>query len=177
MKDYYYILGVEKFCPSEDIKSAYRKLSKKFHPDKNEGDKFFEERFKDIQEAYEILSNQQKRDNYDFELQEFNSAKTNTQNQNENTEQTYQPETEVEEEIKSYSFTPLNKQEKKSDETSEIVYKSWSAIKSAVRWGLLGIIIGFFVGIFIGIGKGVGWGMFLGIVIGGLIGYLTEENK
>ncbi len=65
MKDYYYILGIEKQADSITIKSAYRKLSLKFHPDKNEGDGFFEERFKEILEAYEVLSNHQKRINYD----------------------------------------------------------------------------------------------------------------
>ena len=55
-KDYYYILGLEKGSSLDDIKKAYRKLSKKFHPDKNDGDKFFEARFKEIQEAYEYLT-------------------------------------------------------------------------------------------------------------------------
>lgn len=65
MKDYYYILGIEREADIITIKSAYRKLSLKFHPDKNDGDKFFEERFKEIQEAYEVLSNPQKRNSYD----------------------------------------------------------------------------------------------------------------
>jgi curved DNA-binding protein CbpA len=55
-KDYYYILGIEKGASVDEIKQAYRKLSKKFHPDLNSGDKYFEERFKDIQEAYEYLT-------------------------------------------------------------------------------------------------------------------------
>ncbi|MBK9726918.1 MAG: DnaJ domain-containing protein [Saprospiraceae bacterium] len=55
MKDYYYILGVPKDATKDDIKTAYRKLSLKFHPDKNPGDAYFEERFKDILEAYEYL--------------------------------------------------------------------------------------------------------------------------
>lgn len=65
MKDYYYILGVKSNSTEKEIKSAYRKLSLKFHPDKNEGDKFFEERFKEINEAYEILGDIQKRKQYD----------------------------------------------------------------------------------------------------------------
>ena len=55
-KDYHYILGIRKDASKDEIKSAYRKLSKKFHPDLNPNDKYFEERFKDIQEAYEFLS-------------------------------------------------------------------------------------------------------------------------
>ncbi len=65
MKDYYYILGVDKNCSLADIKKAYRKLSHKFHPDKNDGDTFFADRFKEILEAYEILSDANKRSNYD----------------------------------------------------------------------------------------------------------------
>lgn len=69
MKDYYYILGVKSNSTEKEIKSAYRKLSLKFHPDKNEGDKFFEERFKEINEAYEILGDIQKRKEYDSNSQ------------------------------------------------------------------------------------------------------------
>ena len=55
MKDYNYILGVNKNASLKEIKDAYRKLSKKYHPDLNNGDIYFEERFKEIQEAYEYL--------------------------------------------------------------------------------------------------------------------------
>ncbi|MBS1650707.1 MAG: WG repeat-containing protein [Bacteroidetes bacterium] len=65
MKDYYYILGVDKNCSVEEIKKAYRKLSHKFHPDKNDGDTFFADRFKEINEAYETLCDSQKRAAYD----------------------------------------------------------------------------------------------------------------
>jgi DnaJ-class molecular chaperone len=61
IKDYYYILGVARNASQDEIKKAYRKLSVKFHPDKNDGDKFFEERFKDINEAYETLVDATKR--------------------------------------------------------------------------------------------------------------------
>lgn len=65
IKDYYYILGISRNASNDEVKKAYRKLSIKFHPDKNDGDKFFEERFKDINEAYETLIDDAKRKIYD----------------------------------------------------------------------------------------------------------------
>ena len=65
MKDYYYILGVKSNATLDEIKKAYRKLSLKFHPDKNDGDEFFTERFKDILEAYETLTDISRRAKYD----------------------------------------------------------------------------------------------------------------
>jgi len=64
-KDYYGILGVNRTATPEEIKKSYRKLAKEFHPDKNSGDKVAEERFKEISEANEVLSNTEKRANYD----------------------------------------------------------------------------------------------------------------
>ena len=68
MKNYYEVLGVSNSADLEEIKKAYRKLSKKFHPDKNDGDSFFENKFKEINEAYEILSDSEKRKVYDSEF-------------------------------------------------------------------------------------------------------------
>lgn len=65
IKDYYYILGIDNSSSISEIKNAHRKLSVKFHPDKNEGDEFFEARFKEIQEAYEVLIDPIKRKDYD----------------------------------------------------------------------------------------------------------------
>jgi curved DNA-binding protein len=64
-KDYYQILGIDKNAKTDEIKRAYRKLALKYHPDKNPGDKDSEERFKEINEAYEVLSNPSKRERYD----------------------------------------------------------------------------------------------------------------
>ncbi|MBI5053125.1 MAG: DnaJ domain-containing protein [Chloroflexi bacterium] len=64
-KDYYKILGVEKGASETEIKSAYRKLAKQYHPDKNLGDKKAEEKFKEINEAYEVLGDASKRTKYD----------------------------------------------------------------------------------------------------------------
>ena len=64
-RDYYDVLGVDKSADATAIKKAYRKLAMKYHPDKNPGDKEAEEKFKEINEAYEVLSDETKRRNYD----------------------------------------------------------------------------------------------------------------
>ena len=64
-RDYYEVLGVGKSTPQEAIKKAYRKLALKYHPDKNKGDKTSEEKFKEASEAYHVLSNKERRQNYD----------------------------------------------------------------------------------------------------------------
>ncbi|HXW60450.1 MAG TPA: DnaJ domain-containing protein, partial [Myxococcota bacterium] len=63
--DYYEILGVGRDATESELKSAYRKLAHKYHPDKNPGDKDGEERFKKASEAYAVLSDAQKRAQYD----------------------------------------------------------------------------------------------------------------
>jgi curved DNA-binding protein len=64
-KDYYKTLGVNKSATGKEIKSAFRKLAQKYHPDRNQGDKRAEEHFKEINEAYEVLSDKEKRAKYD----------------------------------------------------------------------------------------------------------------
>src|SRR5690348_15260403 len=64
-KDYYKILGVSRSASAVEIKKAFRRLARKFHPDVNPGDKSAEARFKEINEAYEVLSDPEKRKKYD----------------------------------------------------------------------------------------------------------------
>ena len=72
-KDYYNILGVDKGADEKEIKKSYRKLSKQYHPDVNPDDKVAEEKFKEIADAYSVLSDPQKKSNYD----QFGSADGN----------------------------------------------------------------------------------------------------
>ena len=64
-RDYYEVLGVDKSASADDIKKAYRKLAMKYHPDRNPGDTSAEEKFKEVGEAYEVLSDADKRSRYD----------------------------------------------------------------------------------------------------------------
>lgn len=76
-KDYYKTLGVKKTASADEIKKAYRKLARKHHPDVNPGDASAEDKFKDINEAYEVLSDEDKRAKYDrfgAEWQQFSGA-------------------------------------------------------------------------------------------------------
>jgi molecular chaperone DnaJ len=64
-KDFYATLGVSKTADDAEIKKAYRKLARKYHPDQNQGDEKAEAKFKEIGEAYAVLSDKQQRDQYD----------------------------------------------------------------------------------------------------------------
>ncbi|HPQ81349.1 MAG TPA: DnaJ domain-containing protein, partial [bacterium] len=66
MKDFYQILGVPRTASEDDIKKAYRRLAKQYHPDVNKGEKETEERFKEISEAYNVLSDREQRKKYDM---------------------------------------------------------------------------------------------------------------
>jgi curved DNA-binding protein len=75
-KDYYKILGVEKSATKEEISKAFRKLALKYHPDKNPNDKAAEEKFKEITEAHEVLSDPEKRKKYDMLGANWNQYRT-----------------------------------------------------------------------------------------------------
>lgn len=78
MKDYYYFLGIKSNASHEDIKKAYRKLSLKYHPDKNENDEFFTDRFREVTEAYETLIDKDRRRIYDQSFGSFQRAHKST---------------------------------------------------------------------------------------------------
>jgi len=73
-KDYYGILGIAKNAPDKDVKAAYRKMARKYHPDVNPGDKAAEARFKEINEAFEVLSDAEKRKKFDQYGSDFQNA-------------------------------------------------------------------------------------------------------
>ncbi|MEG2017924.1 MAG: molecular chaperone DnaJ [Clostridium sp.] len=74
-KDFYEVLGIDKSASDEDIKKAFKKLALKYHPDRNQGDAEAEEKFKEINEAYQVLSDPEKRQRYDqFGTADFNGA-------------------------------------------------------------------------------------------------------
>lgn len=77
LKNYYQILGLSPDCNKDDIKKAYRLYATKFHPDKQNNDKFFEERFKEIKEAYDILVDDSKRAQFDSQYKTSNYSSAN----------------------------------------------------------------------------------------------------
>ena len=64
-KDYYSVLGVNKSSSEDEIKKAYKKLALKYHPDRNKNDKKAEEKFKEINEAYQVLGDSERKNQYD----------------------------------------------------------------------------------------------------------------
>ncbi len=74
VRDFYEVLGVAKEATQDDIKKAYRKLARKYHPDANAGDKAAEEQFKEVSQAYEILGDEKKRADYDRGVRYFGNG-------------------------------------------------------------------------------------------------------
>lgn len=115
MKDYYYILGISESASPDEIKKAYKKLSTKFHPDKNDGDEFFSNRFKEILEAYENLIDPIKRNIYDNEVSIQNRSRTGLN---------FVPEIE---------FFKANKEEIDFDEEVTFSWKTINADKVTIK--------------------------------------------
>ncbi|MDC9723475.1 MAG: DnaJ domain-containing protein [Urechidicola sp.] len=112
IKNHYQILGINRNAESKEIKQAYKKLAVKFHPDKNNGDKYFEERFKEIQESYEVLINTQKKTEYD---RVYDSFYSNKQKENYNQSQSTYKNTSY----SNYKETERKQEQKKKEEAEK----------------------------------------------------------
>lgn len=77
MKDYYKILGVSENVDKDELKKAFRQLAKKYHPDRNQNDESAKNKFQEVNEAYNILSNENSRREYDEKRAAFNNRKEN----------------------------------------------------------------------------------------------------
>lgn len=156
MKNHYQTLGIERMASLGEIKQAYRKLALKFHPDKNDGDKFFEERFKEIQEAYEILSDPYEKGRYDSDFDNFFYGRQ--YNRDNYTRQTYQEEKKSEPKVdpeverkKKEERERLAKEEaerqriKEMKRKAELSFedKAWIGIGSGSTLGILGVVMFF----------------------------------
>ena len=114
MKDYYKILEISINATNDDIKKAFRSLAKKYHPDRNVNDENALRKFQEVNEAYEVLSNEDSRKEYDKKISSFkqsNSKETNSKNNNSSNEKKkYQDKSESIENLNKYfeSFFGFN---------------------------------------------------------------------
>lgn len=135
MKNYYDLLGLKPDCSQEDIKKAYRKLSIKFHPDKNDGDEFFSDMFKQINEANEVLSSIPKRENYDTKHCQANNHKSYTE-KTESSKNTYnktQTNTKQENDFESENRKIIRSKLEiylKKDENKKILKRDFERVKN-----------------------------------------------
>jgi len=109
-KDYYTILEVNRTSTPEEIKKSYRKLAMKYHPDRNPGNKEYEEKFKDLAEAYAVLNDDEKRRKYDLisgnyeTFKENHQQKSKTENPNPNTHQQQYKQTYTENDNEDFAY-------------------------------------------------------------------------
>jgi curved DNA-binding protein CbpA len=129
MKDFYYILGVDSNCALDEIKEAYRKLSKKFHPDLNQGDAYFEDRFKEINEAYETLSDQARRYRYDEALKQFKSK----------------PANEGQKGQRYYYYREQNEQRRRQTQRSTSIPKGRPGVGISIIFILIALIVSIYI--------------------------------
>lgn len=168
VKDYYQVLGLTPEAPTEEIRTAYRKLAKANHPDKHKGAPIYVEKFKDLQEAYDVLSDSYKRKEYDDQLARQNSYnkknskkeqaanKKSSKSSNDNaqqqpqTEQPQQPEQPRPEEIKDL-HTLVDMYFKKRDITLQArkEYDSFLATprKKYINWVIFIALLLFIAGV------------------------------
>ena len=148
MRNHYQTLGLLPEASAEDIRKAYRFFASKFHPDKHDGDKFFEEKFKEIQEANNVLSNQESRKHYDLSILAKSGKVENTTIVNERPEQKPTKEDLSKTAVKEGAVSPF--------------------VKSMGIGVVTGIILGliFQVG---GVGDGFAPGFCCGFCLGGFI--------
>lgn len=144
MKNFYQILGVPIDATNEEIRTAYRKLATKFHPDKNFGDKYFEDRFKEIQLAYDTLSNQYLRSEYNQKLFDFFQRATSTNKEQSYSSATQNPQT-------SKAKNP--KENKKIKKSILINIKEFFSSKSNIFWIIILVlpIVAYFVNSWLGV--------------------------
>ncbi len=108
--NYYQILGLQRDVSQEEIKKAYRRIAKQYHPDSNPGNREAEKKFKEASEAYEVLSNEEKRENYDHKLTtEWNKPKPTKTAENKTTVKQPFPFFSTEESFEHFfGFCPLD---------------------------------------------------------------------
>lgn len=139
MKDFYLLLQIPNTASASEIKAAYRKLSKKFHPDMNQGNKIYEDKFKDIQEAYSILKDPLKKKNYDIRLRDFNQQTARFR--------------QSQQKFHAPAFTETKKRGKVQKKTKNS--RNTPVSKKEIIWGAgIAATLGLIVSILIGIEKG-----------------------
>jgi curved DNA-binding protein CbpA len=148
IKNHYQILGISRSADNKEIRQAYKKLAVKFHPDKNNGDKYFEERFKEIQESYEVLINPQKKSEYNKIYDSFFSNKqkenySQSTYKNTNTSYSNQKETERKQEQKKKEDAEKSRVSNIKKNT-ELAFedKAWIFIANFI---VIGSILGLFM--------------------------------
>jgi hypothetical protein len=152
MKNYYDVLGVERDAPTEEIRIAYKILVKKFHPDVNpEQRDFFEKKSKELNEAYETLSNPSKREQYDIRLDNFLNNRNNNYQSSQKEEQdrkqeeenlkNQQEEAQKEREEQEEIERREQKERRKKEQSEENIAEKHKKQNKNVLYGFLGLII------------------------------------